>query len=119
MRHRTTTLTVALAMLPGALLAAQPLPVWEGWIVGAPCAAQQRIADCPLRHVDEPVLLLASGESHPFRYGDGSGVRVEDVDKAYSKKVRLTGELADGAIRPVRIDLLEQSGERTFFKGCL
>ena len=119
MRYRRHLLAASLAMLPGSLFAGEPLPTWEGWIVGAPCAADLRVADCPLRHVDEPVLLLANGEIHAFRYGDGSAIRLEDIDKAYSKKVRLTGELVEGAIQSVRMDLLEKSGKRTFFKGCL
>jgi hypothetical protein len=109
---------IAALSLPLAV-AADELPTWEGWIVGAPCAAGLRVADCPLRHVDDPVLLLENGEVHPFLYGDGSSIREEDLDKAYSKKVRLTGELADGLIQSVRMDLLEISGDRVFFKGCL
>ncbi|SCZ58357.1 hypothetical protein [Thiohalomonas denitrificans] len=98
---------------------AASLPTWEGWIVGGPCAEERRIADCPLRHIDQPVLLLASGEVRTFRYGDGSGIRQVDVDKGYGKKVRLTGEAPDGTIESVRFDLLEKTGERKFFKGCL
>lgn len=119
MRYRNILFSAALAMPTAALAADESLPTWEGWIVGAPCAAERRVADCPLHHVDDPVLLLASGEVYPFRHGDGSAVRRVDVDKAYSKKVRLTGRLSDGTIESVRMDQLEKSGERTFFKGCL
>lgn len=112
-------LVLAAALSLPLAATADPLPTWEGWIVGAPCAAGLRVADCPLRHVDEPVLLLESGEVHPFSYGDGSSIREEDLDKAYSKKVRITGEMAQGTIQSVRMDLLEKSGKRTFFKGCL
>ncbi len=117
-RRLVSVLALSLT-LPFAAGAKETLPTWEGWIVGAPCAGELRIADCPLRYVDEPVLLLANGESRGFRFGDGSGVRIEEVDKAYSKRVRLTGELAAGVIQSVRLDLLEQSSERVFFKGCL
>lgn len=109
---------LVLAAVAGAGHAAS-LPTWEGWIVGAPCADARRIADCPLRHVNEPVLLAANGEIHGFRHGAGTGVRQVDVDKGYGKKVRLTGELKEGVIESVRIDVLEKSGERKFFKGCL
>gem|GEM_PF-2934973 len=119
MRYRNFLFAIVLATLPVTLPAGEPLPTWEGWIVGAPCAADLRVSDCPLRYVGEPVLLLENGDVHPFRYGDGSGVRLEDIDKAYSKKVRLTGRLEGETIHSVRLDQLEKSGERTFFKGCL
>lgn len=93
--------------------------VWEGWIVGAPCAAELRVADCPLRHIDNPVLLTDSGEKLAFAFGDGTPVSETDVDEAYGKKVRLTGAPAKGRIRPARMDLLEKSGAQKFFKGCL
>ncbi|MEW6647050.1 MAG: hypothetical protein AB1450_07615 [Pseudomonadota bacterium] len=110
---------LTLALLPAGVFAAEPLPTWEGWIVGRPCAGELRVADCPLRHIDDPVLLLESGAAYPFSYGGAAAVRVQDVDQAYSKKVRLTGNIADGAIQAVRMDVLETSGARTFFKGCL
>lgn len=119
MQKRKFLLVAVLALLPVALPAAEALPTWEGWIVGVPCAADLRVADCPLRHVDKPVLLLENGEVYPFRYGGNSSIQEQDIDKAYSKKVRLTGAIADGGIESVRMDLLEQSGARTFFKGCL
>lgn len=109
----------ALLLCAGPAAHAAELPTWEGWIVGSPCAEGFRVADCPLRHVDDPVLLLESGEVLAFRYGNGTGVRPVDVDKGYGKKVRLTGKAPNGTIDPVRIDLLEKSGERKFFKGCL
>lgn len=93
--------------------------VWDGWIVGAPCAAELQVADCPLRHVDDPVLLTEAGDQIAFGFGDGTAVSDVDVDGAYGKKVRLTGRLADGRIEPVRMDLLEKSGAQKFFKGCL
>lgn len=92
---------------------------WEGWLVGEPCAAKLQVADCPLRHVDRPVLLLENGEKLAFAWGDGLAVTSAAVDKSYAKKVRLTGELRDGAIAPVKLDVLETSGEKKFFKGCL
>jgi hypothetical protein len=92
---------------------------WEGWLVGEPCAAKLQVADCPLRHIDRPVLLLESGEQLAFAWGDGLAVTPAAVDKSYAKKVRLTGELKDGAIAPVKLDVLETSGEKKFFKGCL
>lgn len=119
MRYRNFIFIAILTMLPPALAANEVLPTWEGWIIGEPCVADLRVADCPLRHVGSPVLLLENGQALPFHYGDDSGVRLVDIDKAYSKKVRLTGKLIDGTIKSVRLDLLEKSGERTFFKGCL
>jgi hypothetical protein len=111
-------LTLA-AWLP-ALSLAEQLPTWEGWIIGAPCANALRVADCPLRYVDQPVLLLENGEPRSFVQADGGSIRTQDIDQAYSKKVRLTGALQpDGAIQAVRLDLLEVSGDRIFFKGCL
>lgn len=104
------------------LLAAAPFAFageWEGWLVGAPCAAALQVADCPLRHVDRTVLLLENGEKLAFLWGEGRAVTTADVDKSYSKKVRLTGELKDGVLQPVKLDLLETSGEKKFFKGCL
>ena len=119
MNPRRHVLSAILVLLPAALPAAEPLPAWEGWIIGRPCATDLKVADCPLRHVDDPVLLLENGEVHAFRYGSGTPIREQDLDKAYSKKVRLTGVLAGEIIQSVRMDLLEISGERTFFKGCL
>ncbi|MBI4756732.1 MAG: hypothetical protein HY778_15210 [Betaproteobacteria bacterium] len=92
---------------------------WEGWLVGEPCAAAFQVADCPLRHVDRPVLLLESGEKLAFAWGEGRAVDAAAVDKSYAKKVRLTGELKAGVIAPVKLDVLELSGEKKFFKGCL
>lgn len=94
-------------------------PRWDGWIVGKPCAEALRIIDCPLRLVDEPVLLLESGEVLTFRYGQDSPIRQMDLDKAYGKKVRIAGNVKEGVIQSIRMDLLEVSGERKFFKGCL
>lgn len=119
MKVQNTLLVAVLLLLPATLIAKQSLPTWEGWIIGKPCATQRQIADCPLRHIEEPVLLLENGEVYAFRYGDGSAIRLEDIDKSYSKKVRITGELAQGKIKSVRMDQLEKSKERTFFKGCL
>lgn len=93
------------------------LPTWEGWIVGEPCATELRIADCPLRHVDRPVLLLADGEVVPFHHGEGTGIRDVDVDESYTMHVRITGERMDGVIHSVRLDRLEEMPDRTFFKG--
>jgi hypothetical protein len=42
-----------------------------------------------------------------------------EVDKAYGKKVRIQGGLQDGVLQPVKLEVLEVSGERKFFKGCL
>ncbi len=95
------------------------LQAWEGWIVGEPCAATLRVADCPLHYVDQPVLLLENGQKLAFLSGDGKAIPAEEVDKAYAKKVRLSGEVKQGVLHPVKLDLLEVSGERKFFKGCL
>lgn len=109
-----------LAAMIGLALAAPALAdEWVGWVVGEPCAAKLQVADCPLRHVDRPVLLLESGEKLAFAWGDGLAVSPAAVDKSYAKKVRLTGDLKDGAITPVKLDVLETSGEKKFFKGCL
>lgn len=95
------------------------LQAWEGWIVGEPCAVTLRVADCPLHYVDQPVLLLENGQKLAFLSGDGKAISAEEVDKAYAKKVRLSGEVKQGVLHPVKLDLLETSGERKFFKGCL
>lgn len=92
---------------------------WEGWVVGEPCAASFQVADCPLRHIEQPVLLLEDGRTLAFLHGEGGGIAPDALDKAYGKKVRLTGELRAGRLHPVKLDLLETSGERKFFKGCL
>lgn len=92
---------------------------WVGWLVGAPCAASLQVADCPLRHVDQPVLLLESGEKLAFAWGDGQAIDAAAVDKSYAKKVRLTGAIKEGVLAPVKLDVLETSGEKKFFKGCL
>jgi hypothetical protein len=112
----------ALALLvlavPAAAHAVEPQS-WEGWIVGEPCAARLQVADCPLRHVDRPVLLLEEGRALAFVVAEGKAVSPAEVDKAYGKKVRIQGGLQDGVLQPVRIETLEVSGERKFFKGCL
>lgn len=105
-----------LALLLAPLASAES---WDGWIVGAPCANAYQVADCPLRHVDRPVLLLEDGRVLAFQHGEGKGVTPEAIDKAYGKKVRLSGELRQGELQPLKLDLLEVSGERKFFKGCL
>lgn len=106
-----------------ALLCASPALAnsqnWEGWIVGEPCAARLQVADCPLRHIDRPVLLLEDGRKLAFLHGEGRSVALDALDKAYGKKVRLTGEIRDGVLHPVRLETLEVTGERKFFKGCL
>lgn len=111
-------LAAAVAVASPALAGGETA-VWDGWIVGGPCAADLRVADCPLRHIDDPVLLMEGGEQIAFHYGDGTAVSDVDVDRAYGKKVRLTGPLTHGRIEPVRMDLLEKSGAQKFFKGCL
>lgn len=92
---------------------------WVGWLVGAPCAVSLQVADCPLRHVDNPVLLLESGEKLAFAWGDGQAINAAAIDKSYAKKVRLTGEVKAGVLAPVKLDVLETSSEKKFFKGCL
>lgn len=104
----------------GLVLAAPALAdEWVGWLVGAPCAASLQVADCPLRHVDTTVLLLENGEKLGFSWGEGKAISVAEVDKSYAKKVRLTGELKAGVLAPVKLDVLETSSEKKFFKGCL
>ncbi|MDP2030164.1 MAG: hypothetical protein Q8K12_11055 [Thiobacillus sp.] len=112
----TSLLGIALLHAPLAHAASQ---IWDGWIIGEPCAAAYQVADCPLRHVDRPVLLLEDGRTLAFLHGEGLNIAPDALDKAYGKKVRLTGELSDGVLQPVKLDLLETSGERKFFKGCL
>lgn len=114
--RRAFWVAVALLGAPSAFAAGQS---WEGWIVGAPCAASLQVADCPLRHVDQPVLLLEDGRKLAFLHGEGRSVAPDALDKAYGKKVRLTGEIRDGVLHPVKLETLEISGERKFFKGCL
>ncbi|MDP2834083.1 MAG: hypothetical protein Q8Q28_12490 [Pseudomonadota bacterium] len=109
-------LCVALLCAPPAFAATQ---AWEGWIVGEPCAARLQVADCPLRHIDRPVLLLEDGSKLAFLHGEGKSIAPDALDKAYGKKVRLTGELREGVLHPVKLETLEISGERKFFKGCL
>lgn len=114
--RRGFLLAVALLGAPPTFAAGQN---WEGWIVGEPCAARLQVADCPLRHIDRPVLLLEDGRALAFLHGDGRSVALDALDKAYGKKVRLTGEVRDGVLHPVKLETLEISGERKFFKGCL
>jgi hypothetical protein len=104
--------------LPAAAHAAESQS-WEGWIVGEPCAARLQVADCPLRHIDRPVLLLEEGRALAFIVAEGRAVSPAEVDKAYGKKVRIQGGLQDGVLQPVQLEVLEVSGERKFFKGCL
>lgn len=92
---------------------------WEGWIVGEPCADRLQVADCPLRHIDRPVLLLEEGRALAFVVAEGVAISPAEVDKAYGKKVRIRGDLRDGVLQPVQLEVLEVSGERKFFKGCL
>lgn len=109
---------LALLLWAGAAAGAEDaLPTWDGWIVGEPCAGELRIADCPLRHIDRPVLLLEDGDAVPFRYGEGTGIRDVDIDESYTMLVRITGERKDGVIQSVRLDRLEEMPDRTFFKG--
>lgn len=92
---------------------------WEGWIVGEPCVRSLQIADCPLRFVVQPVLLMENGDHLTFVYGDKSTLKHSDVDVAYGRKVVIQGERRDGVIVPARMDVLEATGEKKFFKGCL
>lgn len=92
---------------------------WEGWLVGEPCVAALQVADCPLRHVDRTVLLLENGEKLAFLWGEGRAVAPSDIDKAYAKRVRLTGDIERGLLVPVKMDVLETTAEKKFFKGCL
>lgn len=112
------TATAAMAAFSPAF-AGDDAGAWDGWIVGKPCAADLKVADCPLRHVGDPVLLMENGEQIAFRFGDGSAIGDVEVDEAYGKKIRLTGALRNGRIEPARMDLLEKSGAQKFFKGCL
>jgi hypothetical protein len=94
------------------------IATFDGWLVGEPCARELRIADCPLAHANRPVLLLEDGHTLAFLHGD-KGVAWDQVDKAYGKKVRLTGEIRDGVLHVSRLDVKEATGEKKFFKGCL
>ncbi len=114
--RRFVLLGLALLLAPAAGAASQG---WDGWIVGEPCAASFQVADCPLRHIERPVLLLENGSTLAFLHGEGKSIAPDALDKAYGKKVRLTGELKEGVLHPVKLDLQETSGERKFFKGCL
>jgi hypothetical protein len=116
MRRALGLLAIALFPAPWGHAAGQ---AWDGWIVGEPCAARYQVADCPLHHVDRPVLLLEDGSTLVFVHGEGTRVAPEALDKSYGKKVRMTGEIRDGVLHPLRLDTLEVSGERKFFKGCL
>lgn len=113
------TLIAFLALNLAAAAHAAESQSWEGWIVGEPCAARLQVADCPLRHIDHPVLLLEEGRALAFVVAEGRAVSPAEVDKAYGKKVRIQGGLQDGVLQPVQIEVLEVSGERKFFKGCL
>lgn len=114
------TVSHLLAAGAGLLLAASAhAEEWVGWLVGEPCAAGLQVADCPLRHIDRPVLLLEDGAKLAFAWGEGKAINAAAVDKAYAKKVRLTGEVKDGILAPIKLELLETSGEKKFFKGCL
>jgi hypothetical protein len=92
---------------------------WEGWIVGEPCVRSLQIAECPLRFVNQPVLLLENGEHLNFLYGEKSSLKHSDIDIAYGRKVAIQGEQRNGVIMPARLDVLEVTGEKKFFKGCL
>lgn len=116
MRRRLLAL---LALSLAAAAQAAESTSWEGWIVGEPCAARLQVADCPLRHVDRPVLLLEEGRALAFMVAEGRAASPAEVDKAYGKKVRIQGGLQDGVLQPVQLEVLELSGERKFFKGCL
>ncbi|MBI5120079.1 MAG: hypothetical protein HZA67_03685 [Rhodospirillales bacterium] len=105
-------------MVPGTVLAADS-GKWEGWIVGKSCVEELHIVDCPLSLIGEPVLLLENGGHVAFHYGDATAVKHTDIDAAYGRKVRLLGEMKDGAVVPVRMEMLETVGEKKFFKGCL
>ena len=106
------------ALSPAAAHAAES-PSWEGWIVGEPCADRLQVADCPLRYIERPVLLLEDGRALAFVMAEGRVASPAEVDKAYGKKVRIQGGLQDGVLQPVKLEVLEVSGERKFFKGCL
>jgi hypothetical protein len=113
------TLIALLALSLSAAAHAVESPSWEGWIVGEPCADRLQVADCPLRHIERPVLLLEDGRALAFVMAEGRVASPAEVDKAYGKKVRIQGGLQDGVLQPVKLEVLEVSGERKFFKGCL
>jgi hypothetical protein len=111
-------MTCLLAALLPLTASAATVQTFDGWLVGEPCAAQLRIVDCPLSFADRPVLLLEDGRMLAFVHGD-KGVGWDQVDKAYGKKVSVSGEVHDGTLHVARLDIKESSGERKFFKGCL
>jgi hypothetical protein len=113
------TAIAALALTVCSAHAHSQEQAFDGWIVGAPCAERLQVADCPLRFVDQPVFLLESGEKLALLHGEGRTVGRAEIDKAYARKVRLTGEVKDGVLVPVRLDELEKSADKGFFKGCL
>ncbi|AGA33346.1 hypothetical protein TVNIR_1682 [Thioalkalivibrio nitratireducens DSM 14787] len=88
-------LAIAFALLavPAVALSAETIVQWEGWLVGAPCAQTLTVQDCPLRHVDASVRLLENGEALALSYGEGTAIRDVDVDQAYGKRVRVSGQL--------------------------
>ena len=112
---------IAAIMTAAAVLPSQAgeLSRWEGWIVGEPCVRSLQIAECSLRFVDQPVLLLENGEHLNFIYGEKSSLKHADIDIAYGRKVAIQGEQKSGVIVPARLDVLELAGEKKFFKGCL
>lgn len=115
MKFTTGLCLVSLLAMP----ARAESPKFDGWVVGEPCAQVLRVADCPLRFVDRPVLLLENGATLAFVFGEGKAIAPAEIDKVYARKVSMTGEIRDGVLAPVKLDLLETVGERKFFKGCL
>jgi hypothetical protein len=112
-------LAFALPLALAAAAASADEQAFDGWIVGAPCADRLQVADCPLKFVDRPVFLLENGEKLALVHGEGRTVGPAEIDKVYARKVRLTGEVKDGVLAPVRLDELEKSADKGFFKGCL
>lgn len=109
---------LAFCMILAPLWASAAPQTFDGWIVGRPCALALQVADCPLRHTDQPVLLLEDGGVLELIHGE-RGLDWDQVDRAYGKKVRINGQILNGILRVARLDIQESTGERKFFKGCL
>jgi len=116
MKRMAWVLALSLALI---LTGGQPRVEGEtltGKLIGEECAKRLKLTDCYLEYAYPMVLFTDEGEYYRLKLG---GVDQLELDKAFGKRVEISGTLEGRTIRVRRLKVLEPVGEPEFFKGCL
>jgi hypothetical protein len=88
----------------------------KGKLIGEECAQQLKLGECFLEKAYPMVLFTEEGDYYRVEL---KGVDIVELDRAFGKRVELTGTVSDGEIKVKKIEILEPVNQQEFFKGCL